>query len=98
MKTFDATKANEIFEEEKRQAASGVVYAALSNAQNRINHLPDAGAAPVRRGYWIMRGVVPECSECRTVAPMKEVRGGWRCYHRAKFCYECGVAMTNYDR
>ena len=98
MKVFDGAKVNEIFEDEKRQAVSGVAYAAITTAQNRINHLPEAGAAPAKRGQWIMRGLIPFCSECGERAPLKEAGGGWNGYKKSKFCPECGVGMTNYDR
>ncbi len=96
MKCFDADKINEVFEDEKRQAVSGVAYAALSAAQNRINHLPDLGAG--KRGQWIMRGIIPFCSECGERAPLKEARSGWNGYKKSKSCPECGAKMANYDR
>lgn len=96
MKTFDAAKVNEIFEDEKRRVVDGVAYAAIGNAQNRINHLPDTGAAKV--GRWVMKGIVPFCSECGERASLKEGRSGWNSYHKSKFCPGCGARMENYDR
>ena len=97
MKTFEADKVNEICEDEKRQAVNGVAYASISVTQNRINHLPDAGA-PAPRGRWVMRGIIPVCSECGERALIKESRSGWNNYHKSKFCPECGARMENYDR
>lgn len=49
-------------------------------------------------GRWVMRGIIPECSECGERAPLKEGRSGWNNYHKSKFCPECGARMENYDR
>lgn len=98
MRTVDAAKVSEIFEEEKRLTVSGMAYAALTSAQDRIAHLPDAGDPKPKRSAWVMRGHVPECQACEARAPMREVLGGWRCYHKTKHCPDCGARMENYDR
>ena len=97
MKTFDAAKVNEIFEDEKQRAVDGLAYAALSNAQNRINHLTDA-STPVKRARWVMQGLIPVCSGCGERAPLKGASSGWGGYKKSKFCPECGAGMENYDR
>lgn len=55
MKTVDAAKVAEIFEEEKRLTTSGMAFAALTSAQDRVAHLPAADVVERKRGEWVWK-------------------------------------------
>ena len=57
---------------------------------DEIDNFPAADVAPVRRGFWIIGGIVPA----------KNVIGNWKCslcngtsLHNSDYCPNCGAKM-----